>query len=309
MPARFVRRLHHREKLCCPRCKEHIVVAPPPAKVVDKGRYGPGFMAQLVTAKCADAIPLYRQSKQLERIGMPIARSTMTDLFHRAAELLSPIHNRMLEVIRLGERVLADETSFRVQEPGACKRGFIWTFISAGLIAYLFSPDRSGDTPNKLLGGTSGKLLVDGYTGYNKVCEVDGRERAGCIAHMRRKFHEALATAPQQARHVLDQVIEIYAIEREAAEAGVLGTAEHLKLRQQKTKPIMRALRDMAQRAKAAPSAQKPHGHCHRLRHQSMDAAHRLCRRSRATAGQQRIRAPIEIGGSGPQELPFRRPQ
>ena len=51
------------------------------AKVVDKSQYGPGFIGHLITSKCADALPLYRQTKQLERVGVPLARSTMTDLF------------------------------------------------------------------------------------------------------------------------------------------------------------------------------------------------------------------------------------
>jgi len=187
VPARFVRRVHQREKLCCPCCNDHIVLAPAPPKVIDKSQYGPGFIGQLVTAKCADALPLYRQAKQLARDGVPIARSTMTDLFHRAAEILMPIYARMLVLIRQGRRVLADETSFRVQDKGQCRRGFIWTFITGGLVAYLYSPDRSGETPNKLLGGSPGILLCDGYTGYNKVCDVDGRDRAGCLAHMRRQ--------------------------------------------------------------------------------------------------------------------------
>jgi len=59
----------------------------------------------------------------------------------------------------------------------------------------LYSPDRSGETPRKLLGGKRGKLLVDGYTGYNRVCDVEGRDRAGCLAHRRRHFFEALSTA------------------------------------------------------------------------------------------------------------------
>lgn len=239
VPARFVRRVHQREKLCCSRCKDHIVLAPAPPKVIDKSQYGPGFMGHLVTAKCADALPLHRQAKQLNRDGVPIARSTMTDLFHRAADILLPIYARMLALIRQGRRVLADETSFRVRDKGQCRRGFIWTFITGGLIAYLYSPDRSGETPNKLLGGTPGTLLVDGYTGYNQVCEVDGRDRAGCLAHMRRKFFDAKATAPDEAKHALDVVTEVYVIEHDVAETGQLGTDEHLRIRQQRTKSIM----------------------------------------------------------------------
>ena len=107
---------------------------------------------------------------------------------------------------------------------------------------YRFSATRSGETPQKVLGGTSGKLLVDGYTGYNHVCDVDGRERAGCLCHLRRYFFEARNTAPEQAQHVLDIVVEIYLIERKATKLGIVGTDAHLQLRQSETKPLMDGL-------------------------------------------------------------------
>jgi len=47
--------------------------------------YGDSFRAFVATSKCADAIPLYRQAKQMSRLGIPISRSTLTDLLHQAA--------------------------------------------------------------------------------------------------------------------------------------------------------------------------------------------------------------------------------
>ena len=55
--------------------------------------------------------------------------------------------------------------------------------------------NRSGETPQQVLGGTKGTLVVDGYTGYNKVTQVDGRRRAGCLAHARRKLFAAMEGA------------------------------------------------------------------------------------------------------------------
>lgn len=243
VPARFIRRVHKREKLCCPRCHQTIITAPPPPKVYDKAQYGPRFLAHLVVAKCADAIPLYRQAKQLERAGVPVARSTMTELFHRVAQILAPLVRRMLQLIAQSQRVLADETSLPVQAEGKTRRGFIWTFIGVELVAYLYSPDRSGETPRKLLGGTRGKLLVDGYTGYNRVCDVEGRDRAGCLAHCRRHFFEALSTAKAEAQRALEVIVEIYAVEEQAHELDIVGTEAHRQLRQAKTKPIMEAFR------------------------------------------------------------------
>ena len=64
-----------------------------------------------------------------------------------------------------------------------------------------------------LLEGTTGVLLVDGYSGYNVVEEVSTRLRAACHAHVRRYFHEALPTAPV-AQEMLDLVAELYIAEQ-----------------------------------------------------------------------------------------------
>jgi transposase len=90
LPARLERQEHVQEVLSC-ECGKGVVSAPPPPKVVDKSEYGPGLMAHLITSKCADAMPLHRLARRLERGGVPMSRSTLTDLFHRSAELLAPL--------------------------------------------------------------------------------------------------------------------------------------------------------------------------------------------------------------------------
>ena len=68
--------MHVQETLAC-RCGEGLVTAAGPRRVVDKCQYGPGLLAHIVTAKCADSIPLYRQAKALARAGVPINRTTL----------------------------------------------------------------------------------------------------------------------------------------------------------------------------------------------------------------------------------------
>src|SRR5690606_29630987 len=99
------------------------------------------------------------------------------------------------------------------------KRTYLWTFLSGNLIAYRFSSSRSGATPSAVLGGTTGTLVVDAYTGYNAVTGVDGRTRAGCLAHARRKFFDASSTHAE-ANVALDAIREVYRIEHEAKERG-----------------------------------------------------------------------------------------
>jgi transposase len=192
--------------------------------------------------KCADSIPLHRLAKQYQRLGIPMARSTLTDLFHRAGEKLEPLWKRLLAIIAQNEIVQADETSMKMLQPN--KRGFVWTFLAEDLIAYRFADNRSGDTPLKILGGTTGTLVIDGYTGYNRVTDVNGRERAGCLAHVRRKIFDALTTAPEQARRGLELILEVYRVEHEAKALKIVRTSEHLAMRQTRSRAAMERLHE-----------------------------------------------------------------
>lgn len=241
-PARLVAIRQLQETLACP-CGEHVVRAPTPTKWKDKSRYSVNFVASVITGKCADSIPLYRMEKQFQRLGVPISRSTLTDMFHGAAEVLEPVSRRLLEKVCEAEVVHADETSLKVQADG--RNGFVWTFRTTWpqpLIAYKFAPTRSGETPKKLLGGTTGALVVDGYSGYNVVTDVDGRARVACHAHVRRYFFEAMATAPE-AREALDFIRDMYRVEAAAFEARLTGTERHLALRRETSAPIRAAFK------------------------------------------------------------------
>jgi transposase len=244
VPARIVAHRQVRETLACP-CGECILNAEGPVSWQEKSRYAPSLVAHLITAKCADSIPLYRLEKGFQRLGVPLSRSTMTDLFHTAADVLEPLSQRLLELIRHADVVHADETSLKVQDEGACRNGFVWNFrttLPAPLIAYRFAPSRSGETPRAILGGTTGALMVDGYTGYNAVTDVDGRARAACHAHVRRYFFDALKTAPE-ASEALAFVAQLYRIESAAREAGIAGCPAHLELRRTKSRAVREAFK------------------------------------------------------------------
>jgi transposase len=217
---------------------ERIIKAEAPAAVVDGGHYGPGLYAHVITSKCADALPLHRIERMLERAGCPIARSTLCELFHRSAELLDPIYQRLLELAKHDPYLHADETTLKVQRKDTCLRGWIWALLSRRAIAYVFDTSRGGDVARRLLAGTDGFLMIDGYAGYNGVVGESGRTRVGCWSHARRAFFEALANVPE-AREFLDHVVELYRIEHRAAERGIVGTEAHLLLRQQESSVLV----------------------------------------------------------------------
>jgi len=241
VPPRIVRRRHVRRRKIC-RCG-HIVTGPAPMRVSEGVQYGPGLHAHVVVSKCDDSIPLYRQAKQLERAGVPVSRSSLCDAFHRCARLLEPLHERMIEIIGAKKYVNADETPIPVMDDDKTRKAYMWTFIADQLVCYVYSPSRSGETPAKVLGASKGFLQVDAYSGYNRVTTPKKRRRVGCWAHARRYFYKALETAPVEAQHVLDRILDLYEVEYQAAEKDVLGTGEHRALRQALSKPIIDALK------------------------------------------------------------------
>ena len=217
---------------------EQLVKAKAPDAVIEGGHYGPGLYAHVVVSKCADSLPLFRIQNMLERAGHPVARSVLCKLFHRSAQLLTPIYNRMLELLKLDPYLHADETTLSVIRKGGCHKGWIWAVLSKQAIIYAFDESRGGHVAERLIGASKGSLVIDGYSGYNKVIDDSGRTRVGCWSHLRRKFWIAMQSNPS-ARTVLDKITELYKLERLIAERGLSGTDAHLYLRENESKSIV----------------------------------------------------------------------
>lgn len=217
---------------------QHIVKAQAPEAVVEGGHYGAGLYAHVVVSKCADSLPLFRLQNMLERAGHPIARSTLCDIFHRAAERLAPIYDRMLELLKLDPYLHADETTLSVMHENGCKKGWIWAVLSKEAIIYAFDESRGGHVAERLIGDSKGTLVIDGYSGYNKVLDESGRTRVGCWSHLRRKFWIAMQSNPA-ARTVLDKITELYKLERRVAERGLSGTDAHKYLRDKESRLLV----------------------------------------------------------------------
>jgi len=251
---KVVRQIYIQEVRSC-KCGSYITTAPSPEKVVEGGKYGPGLYANVVTGKCLDSLPLNRQCNILERHGVHIAPSVVGSMFHQAADQLKPIWDALQQELLQRSIIQADETGINSQtdKQGNRKKhtlhqAYMWCFLSGHteseptILYYRYSIGRtSAETPEKVLGDYKGKLLADGYGGYTPITGVDKAQRAGCIAHMRRKFFEAQDAYPPAAT-VLEKIIELYDVEREAQEMNISGTEKHLELRKEKSGPIMDAI-------------------------------------------------------------------
>lgn len=250
VPGYFRRSRHVVQRMACT-CGKTIVSAEGPVRSSPGSKYGPGLVAWVVGQKCIMSMPVHRIAKMLKGHGIPVARSSLNDLLLRAALRLEPIYNLLRDQVRQGEIVQADETPIKLMSHD--KRAYVWVFIADGTVVFHFADDRSAETPKAILGKTTGKLVIDDFAGYKPVLGDGAREEVACLAHIRRKFYEALSTAPE-AQQALDLIREVYEAEAEAQVAGIMGTDPHLTLRQMRAGPAMGQLKKwMLQTAKATP--------------------------------------------------------
>jgi hypothetical protein len=213
-----------------------------PARPIDKGIPGPGLLAQVVTSKYADHLPLYRQETIFTRSGIHIARQTQCEWVGAVAGLMEPIVGEMRREV-LGSRVIhCDDTSVTVQDryhPGGSRNGYVWVYVGEqGDLVFDYTDSRSRDGPLAFLEGYRGYLQADAYAGYDEVFRRGDVTEVGCWAHARRRVYEAVKTALEPATLLLALIRRLYRVEREAREAK-MDAAERLVLRQEKSRPIL----------------------------------------------------------------------
>lgn len=232
----FRKRIYQRETLACS-CGA-MVTAAPPDRVGDKTHYGAGFCAHVSVSKIRDHMPLYRMAKAFQSQGIPVARSTLNALLHRTADELTPLYNAAAALVPASYRVHADETSFR--EQGKSARTYLWAFVTDDVVLYRYAPSRSGETPNQVLGDSTGLVTVDQHSGYNAIALRGRRVRGGCLAHARRRLFEAREIP--ETREALELIQKLYLVERKAKDAEILHSPEHLDLRRRESRPLFAKL-------------------------------------------------------------------
>lgn len=254
-PGVFTVERHIRGKWVCNRC-ETLIQAPMPAQIIDKGIPTSGLLAQVLIAKYADHLPLYRQEQIFTRAGVALPRSTLAEWIGVCGVQLQPLIDALRDTL-LKEAVLhADETPVPMLSPGKKKthKAYIWAYASTlfsdlNAVIYHFAPGRSGQHARDMLGEWSGKLVCDDYSGY-KVSFAKGVTEIGCMAHARRKFVELEVSGKSQiAGQAVEYIRQLYEVERDATE---LTNEERRLLRQDRGKPIADGLHQwmQAQRTK-----------------------------------------------------------
>jgi transposase len=79
VPAQLRVRVTRRPRYACRTCEGAVVVAPAPERPIDGGMATEALVTHVVVSKFCDSLPLYRQSQMLERQGITLDRSTLSN--------------------------------------------------------------------------------------------------------------------------------------------------------------------------------------------------------------------------------------
>jgi transposase len=254
-PGVFTVERHVRGKWVCNQC-ETLIQAPVPAHVIDKGIPTSGLLAQVLVAKYADHLPLYRQSGIFERAGLAIPDSTLAQWVGICGVQLQPLVDAMKEELLAQPVLHADETPVSMLKPGNGKthRAYLWSYCSTSnnpmkAVVFDFAESRAGRHADHFLGRWCGTLVCDDFSGY-KALFASGVTEAGCMAHARRKFHELWANHSSQiAEEALKLFGALYDVERQVQHVDA---DKRHAIRQQQARPAAEILHSwlLAQRTR-----------------------------------------------------------
>ncbi len=227
---------------------DELRIADLPPEAMPKSKAAPGLVADVIVSKLVDHLPLYRQEHRYARQGFPIARSTLCGWLADAADVLTPLWQLLKQKVLSAKVVHTDDTPIPVQDPDRehCRTGRIWTYVSDHGTVYDATETRSRDGPLAFLKDFRGYLQCDAYAGYDELFRQGKGSivEVGCWAHARRKFVEAEKTSPREAHEAVARIRQLYAIEHEAQKGTGLDAPARAALRQEKSAPLLAALKE-----------------------------------------------------------------
>ena len=103
VPPKLIVRRTGIPKLACPKAPEcGVVEATRPVGLVEGNRYDTSVAAEIMVAKYAYHLPVYRQQDLFASHGWTPARSTLLNVLEAAAHLIRPLMAHLREVVRAG---------------------------------------------------------------------------------------------------------------------------------------------------------------------------------------------------------------
>lgn len=183
------------ERKWCPSCQQ--IVSAKSELALPRSDIGLHATVRMVYFWVVAALSLPNIQKYLSGfMRLRISTSGISNLLIRVAAIMAPVAEEILQDVRQGFQVWADETGWHV-------RGinwWLWAFANETSAYYYAAPNRGSPVVIEILGTVfAGVLITDAWGAYNAV---DCLFRQTCMAHVFRKIRRLVQDNPE-ARSIL----------------------------------------------------------------------------------------------------------
>jgi transposase len=250
---------YNQQKLRCAIC-EAIYTAALPGGISSK-KYDESFVSMLMINKYFMSVPLYRQDRLQQYLGMPLPCSTQWDLMHAYAPMLKKLYSALCLDAANGIGLCYDDTSVKILSEIKAKKkaakgekskhncfttGIVSVHESHRAYVYMSDTSPAGQTIDALLklrakDAPPPMLMCDALSANTPTSiSKDLYVLCYCLVHARRQFYELPNGYDDLADTVIRLIGNIYDNE---VTAKTLDAKARLKYHKEKSQPIMAKLK------------------------------------------------------------------
>jgi transposase len=204
VPQVFYVTRHIRPKYACS-CKECIRTATMPAQPLPACKVAPQMLAHTMVSKYLDGLPLYRQEKMAQRVGLELPRAKLARWIIDGSAVFQPLLNLLMDTFFGYDIAMSDDTRIQVlNEKGRNPENLSALWIRRGgppdkpVVLVDYSASKSGNAAYTLLSEFRGTLVCDGASNFNQAIQRNGLSVALCNDHARRRFRRVYDKLSQE---------------------------------------------------------------------------------------------------------------
>lgn len=251
--------VYERERLRCNLCGD--VFTARALEGVGEEKYDETVAAMIGLLRYGCGLPFNRLERLQCNLGIPLPAATQWELVRDAAGLLVPAYDELVRQAAQGEVVYNDDTTAKILELGGQSRqealageeqertgvftsGIVSTVEGHQIALFFTGRKHAGENLQEVLKQRARELSAP-----IQMCDALSRNTAGefdtilahCNAHARRRFVDVAHSFPDECRHVLETLREVYRNDALARQQK-MSPAERLRFHQAESGPLMEGL-------------------------------------------------------------------
>ena len=253
-------KVYELQKLRCNLCGKVFTAEAPEG--VGEEKYDATAASMIALLKYGSGLPFNRLQGLQESLGIPLPASTQWDVVHATAKRISPAYHELIRQAAQGDVLHNDDTTIKILElmgkraeqhppaedlpgrSGMFTSGIVSTNEGRRIALFFSGRQHAGENLADVLAHRAETLSPP-----IQMCDALSRNLpaefktilANCLAHGRRQFVEVADRFPEECRHVLEVLKEVYRNDATAREKE-LSREARLQFHQTESGPIMEEL-------------------------------------------------------------------